>query len=136
MPDTKTPDGSAVEELEGVVPSKDRLRFLDFKKSRIIREIFFSYIPRFLRKCCKCQRSREDKILRKGRKRLEREINIVEIIKSRRFFKAAIQKLLSEEQRFNLKSRSRYVTVKLKEKKEEKEKKINKIQLFPGLHMN
>ena len=39
---------------------------------------------------------------------MDREIDIIEMIKSRRFFHLAIHKLLSHKERVDLKERSRY----------------------------
>ena len=80
---------------EGSPSAKERFRFLNFKKSNYWKELCFSVLPKCLRKLCRCKRSREDKILKIGRKKMEREVNIVEIIKSRRYFKAALQRLLT-----------------------------------------
>ena len=42
---------------------------------------------------------------------MDREIDIVEIIKSRRFFHLAMHKLLSYKDRLELKERSRYILI-------------------------
>ncbi len=46
-----------------------------------------------------------------GRSMLEKETNIIEIVKSRRYLSEAIRLLLSKEQRKELKERSRYLIV-------------------------
>ncbi len=43
--------------------------------------------------------------------KLSKEINIVEIIKSQRYFNAALRFLLSKPQRMKLKERGRYTTI-------------------------
>ena len=42
---------------------------------------------------------------------MDKEIDIIEIIKSRRFFKMAMRKLLSDKDRMDLKERSRYILI-------------------------
>ena len=55
--------------------------------------------------------SREDRIFEMARRRLEKETDIVEMIKSRRYVKAALRQLLSSEQRLRLKSTTRYAPI-------------------------
>ena len=42
---------------------------------------------------------------------MDKEIDIIEMIKSRRFFKMALRKLLSDKERMDLKDRSRYIMI-------------------------
>ena len=42
---------------------------------------------------------------------MDKEINIIDIIKSRRFFTLALRKLLSYKDRMDLKERSRYIII-------------------------
>ena len=42
---------------------------------------------------------------------LDTETNIVKIVKSRRYFKAALKMLLSREKRKQLKEKSRYISI-------------------------
>ena len=42
---------------------------------------------------------------------MDKEIDIIEMIKSRRFFKMAIHKLLSDKDRMELKERTRYIMI-------------------------
>lgn len=46
-----------------------------------------------------------------AREALEKEINIISLIKSRRYFHMALRCLLSQEQRLNLKDISQFVVV-------------------------
>ena len=57
-----------------------------------------------------------------ARDKLDKEINIVEIVKSWRYFEQAIRYLLPERQRLDFKERSRYISIDPDpdEKKEEK----------------
>ena len=62
--------------------------------------------------CSRIMKSnRRERAFEKARKALEKEINIIEIIKSRRFSNEAIKYLLSKKQRMKIKERSRYHTV-------------------------
>ena len=46
-----------------------------------------------------------------ARKKLNREINIIEIVKSWRYYESALRYLLPENQRLNFKERSRYIMI-------------------------
>ena len=46
-----------------------------------------------------------------AQERLDKEINIIEIIKSRRYFESAIKFLLTEKQRMDLKQKARYIAI-------------------------
>ena len=62
--------------------------------------------------CLQCCRSgKQDKSIAMGRDKLEKESNIIEIIKSRRYFNASLKILLSKRQRMRLKERTRYLHV-------------------------
>ena len=63
-------------------------------------------------KCCLCCKdSRRERALQMARTKLDKEVNIIEIVKSWRYFESAIKFLLSEKKRLDLKERSRYLTV-------------------------
>ena len=67
-------------------------------------------LPRFL--ICKCLRpDRLERGFEKARGQLLEEINIIEIIKSRRFFQKALKVLLTKKKRLELKERSRYISI-------------------------
>lgn len=67
-------------------------------------------LPRFL--ICKCLKpDRLERGFEKARSQLLQEINIIEIVKSRRFFKKALKGLLSKKKRYELKERSRYYSI-------------------------
>ena len=55
-----------------------------------------------------CKRSRYERGLMKAERQMSHEINIINIIKSRRFFKTAFQFLLTTQKRIELKRLSRY----------------------------
>ena len=59
-------------------------------------------------KCVCCRRNRQERGIIKAMEAMDKEIDIVELIKSRRFMKMAIRKLLSDRVRMELKQRSRY----------------------------
>ena len=63
-----------------------------------------------------------------ARKKLDQEINIIEIVKSRRFFKKALKILLSKKKRMELKERSRYISIDPNKKviKEEQKMKMKR----------
>ena len=55
---------------------------------------------------------------------MDREIDIVEIIKSRRFFHLAMHKLLSHKDRLELKERSRYILIDPEEQDVEEARRL------------
>ena len=57
-----------------------------------------------------------------ARHKLDKEVNIIEIVKSWRYFDSAFRFLLDERKRLDLKERSRYLVVD-PDPDEEKEKK-------------
>ena len=71
-------------------------------------ECFRSFAPK---KCHFCKLTRREKALLKARDKLDKEINIIEIVKSWRYYEQAIRYLLPEAQRLDLKARSRYEAV-------------------------
>ena len=58
-------------------------------------------IPQKCRQRC-CRKSRYLRSLEKVHKLMDEEMNIIEIVKSRRYFKKALQALLSKEKRLEL----------------------------------
>ena len=46
-----------------------------------------------------------------AQERLDKEINIIEIIKSRRYFESAFKFLLTENQRMEMKQKARYIAI-------------------------
>ena len=46
-----------------------------------------------------------------AREKLDKEINIIEMVKSWRYFEQAIKYLLPEKQRLDFKERARYMTI-------------------------
>ena len=56
-------------------------------------------------------KSRRERALQRARERLDREINIIEIVKSWRYFERAIRYLLPQKKRLTIKGRSRYFQI-------------------------
>lgn len=72
------------------------------------RDAFCDLLP----SCLQCCRSnRRDASLQIGRDKLDKEINIIEIIKSRRYFKASLKLLLTKKQRERLQRKTQYIHV-------------------------
>ena len=69
------------------------------------REFFRSLLPQCLW-CCKL--SRQERAFDKAREALDFEVNIIELVKSRRMFKEAFKMLLSETQLKRLQKKSGY----------------------------
>ena len=60
-------------------------------------------------KCCK--ETRQERAIKKAITEMDKEINIIDIVKSRRFTNLALRKLLSHKDRMDLKERSRYLMI-------------------------
>ena len=56
-----------------------------------------------------------------ARAQMAEEINIVEIIKSRRYFNMALRQLLTKKQRSMMKEKSRFIVINPKEDKQKVE---------------
>lgn len=69
---------------------------------------FFSFVPA---RCMCCKRDRRAVALQMAREKLNKEINIIEIVKSWRYFELAIKSLLDERQRIDFKEKSRYIAI-------------------------
>ena len=80
-------------------------KFIKMVEIGNFKAFFIDCLPGFLT-CCK--RSRYERGLMKAERQMSHEINIINIIKSRRFFKTAFQFLLSTQKRIELKRLSRY----------------------------
>ena len=49
--------------------------------------------------------------MKMAREKLDKEINIIEIVKSWRYFESALRFLLPEKKRLDFKERSRYIAI-------------------------
>ena len=81
----------------------------DFMSPGVIsnqRDAICDRLPNF----CQCLRkNRLDKSLIQGRTKLEKETNIIDLIKEKRYFNASLKLLLTRKQRKRLKERTRYL---------------------------
>ena len=66
--------------------------------------------------CCCVKRQRDQLGIAKARLLMDKEINIIEIIKSLRYLKNSIHLLIPKKKRFELKERSRYFCIDPDEK--------------------
>ena len=57
----------------------------------------FDWIPEFLRSCKCCKWNRKARYFEMARERLDAEVNIIEILKSRRYYDKAFKFLLTKE---------------------------------------
>ena len=86
----------------------ERSTFFKPLNGRNLRNYMMDTLPKRL-KCCKA--TRQDRAIKKAITEMDKEIDIIEMIKSRRFFKMALRKLLSDKERMDLKDRSRYIMI-------------------------
>ena len=93
-----------------------------FNPKEYIRDLLPKVCLRIF-KCCKPDRL--ERGFEKARENLLKEINIIEIVKSRRFFHKALKLLLSKKKRMELKERSRYISID----PDEDDKKIRDLKL-------
>ena len=61
-----------------------------------LKDYFQSFIPRFLRCCRCCQPDRQERYFELAREHLQKEINIVNIIKSHRIFAQSLKVLMTK----------------------------------------
>ena len=73
-----------------------------------MRDYFTAQLP-FLQICCKTDRKK--RALDRARHQLQKEINIIEIIRLRRIFQISLSKMLSKEKFCHLRNKSRYITI-------------------------
>ena len=59
--------------------------------------------------CCKLDR--EERAFNKAREKLEKELNMLELLKSLRYHDLALKKLLSADVRFSMKQQTRHVMI-------------------------
>ena len=79
------------------IDDKYAAKFIDPTKWCNICEFMFDVIPSCLKcKRCKCRKSRKMESVEQARVLMDEEINIVEIIKSRRYFNMALRALLTK----------------------------------------
>ena len=75
-------------------------------------EYFLDVVPERIKCKCKfCNKSRSLRAVEKARERMEQEINIVHIVKSRRYFQRALRLLLSRRTREQMQKQSRYIYI-------------------------
>ena len=72
------------------------------------KDYFLSWVPDRIQ-CCKL--SRREVALNMARDRLEKEMNIIELIKSQRYFARALKSLIPREKRLQLREQTRYLVV-------------------------
>ena len=75
------------------------------------KEYFRERLPTKVRKCGRCKPDRLEMGFEKARERMEKETNIIEQIKTRRYFNTALRTILSKEVRMKLKKKARYTVV-------------------------
>lgn len=70
----------------------------------------------FVSSCCKkkrgrCRKTQKARLIETARQRLEQEVNIIDIIKSRRYFHMALRHLLPQSKQEELLEKSRFVHI-------------------------
>ena len=81
------------------------------------KEWLISLIPT---KCICCKKNRREIAMHKAREKLNKEVNIIEIVKSWRYYERCLKYLLPEKTRMDFKERSRYITINPDPKAENK----------------
>ena len=75
------------------------------------KEWFRNFLPSWVCFCKSCKADRLEKGFELARKRMETSTNIIEIIKSLRYFNAALRLLMTKKQRLRLKEQGRYTVI-------------------------
>jgi len=102
---------------------RDKFKQSDFMKPRRCynpKEYFRDLCPSWVCFCRQCKPDRLERGFSEARGLLKHETNIIEIIKSRRYFNAALRFLLTKKQRMRIKERGRYTSVNPDLKKDAK----------------
>ena len=87
---------------------KFQAEFLPTKTCCNFKDFLRSWTPKcFL--CCKL--GRREKAFAKARDKLESELNVIELIKSRRYFAKALKTLIPADQRLKLREQTRYLVI-------------------------
>ena len=93
---------------------RDKLKQSNFMKPNSCfnpKEYFKDLCPSWLCFCRRCKPDRLERGFFAARELLKQETNIIDIIKSRRYFNAALHFLLTKSQRIRIKEKSRYTHV-------------------------
>lgn len=93
---------------------KDTFKESDYMKPRPLynpKDYFRDTLPSWICFCKSCKPDRLERGFEKARERMQRETNIIEIVKSRRYFNAALRFLLTKKQRMRIKERGRYTVI-------------------------
>ena len=85
----------------------ERSEYIKVGKLPNCTDWLLSFVP----KRFACQRSRNEIAMKMAREKLDKEINIIEIVKSWRYFESALRFLLPEKKRLDFKERSRYIAI-------------------------
>ena len=86
----------------------ERSEFFKPELTTNLKEYWMDTMPE---KIVCCKRNRTQRGIQKALEALNQEIDIIELIKSRRYFKMALRHLLPPKVRMELKERSRYISV-------------------------
>ena len=103
----------------------NRSTFIQPRRCYNPKEWIRDKLPRFL--VCKCLRpDRLERGFEKARAKLLNDINIIEILKSRRYYKRALKMMLPKQKRMLLYENSRYLSINPdKEEQRKSDKKLN-----------
>ena len=111
------------QEIDDEAPYFAQSDFIQLGTAPNLRNWVLQFVPHG---CFCCKYRRKERALQLARTKLACEGNIVEIIKSWRYFNLALKFLLSERKRLDLKERSRYLTVNPDEQIEDDDTKAAK----------
>ena len=121
-------------------PYFQRAEFIDHRKYRNLLEYLINKMPCLKHICCCkcCRKSRAQRGMDKAREKIMKEINIVEIVKKLRYVTDALNYLLPEKKRFEIKQRNRYVQIDpdiddFKRQETEIQQNLTKINLISDL---
>ena len=105
--------------LEDSVNQSHSSKHTSFKESNFpyfcdcIRRI----VPKIFVKFC-CPPNRREIAMQMAREKLDREVNIIEIIKSWRYYERSLRFLLGERRKFDFKEKSRYHSINPERRKQ------------------
>ena len=97
-----------VDEIKPGTEYFNKSEFIKLGRCPNFKDWCMSWIPK---RCIFCKKSRHEIAMSMAREKLCREINIIEIVKSWRYFENAFNYLIPEKKRLSLKEYSRYLSI-------------------------
>ena len=110
-------------EKEAARAGGNDLKFINPTRFCNIMYYLINLLPQ---RCQCCHKTRKQRGIDRALHLMQQEINIVETVKSRRFFRSAMKLLLSREQRLSLREHSNYILIDPSDSEHDEDYYLNK----------